>query len=193
MMPVNFIDKVMKENNYFISITYPKLVASEKLQKSNPRESPYKPLVKGRVIKSSDEGMASRRGQSFSKIMEELELARKKARELEMTKQLEADAKLAEQLDEKEYEAADMLLECQCCFTDTPFDKMTHCGEGEHFFCLDCARQYAESRIGEGKHKLVCMDGSGCQAEFPRREVYATPGCSVDLTLTMKQKQSSLY
>lgn len=172
MMPANFIEKVLKEKNYFITTAYPELVASEKVQKSNPRSVTYKPLLKERALKSLDEDMASRRGQSFTKIMEELELARKKARELEMTKQLEADAKLAEQLDENEYAAAEMLLECQCCFTDTPFDKMTHCAEGEHFFCLDCARQYAESRIGEGKHKLVCMDGSGCQAEFPRREVY---------------------
>lgn len=89
MMPANFIDKVLKENNSFISTTYPKLVAAEKLYKSNPKEASYKPLVKGRVIKASNEDMASRRGQSFSKIMEELELARKKARELESSLLLE--------------------------------------------------------------------------------------------------------
>lgn len=89
-----------------------------------------------------------------------------------MAKQLELDAQLAAQLDEKEHAAVDMIFECKCCFTETPFDQMTHCGEGEHFFCLDCARKNAEIQIGDGRHKLLCMDESGCKAEFPRREVY---------------------
>lgn len=84
MIPANFIDRILKENRYFISRTYPNLVSSEKLVKSSkPGAGPYKPLIKGRIIRASDDDLASRRGQSFSKIMEELELARKNARELE--------------------------------------------------------------------------------------------------------------
>lgn len=110
-----------------------------------------------------------------------------------MAKQLEADAQLAAQLDEKEHEAADMILECKCCYADTPFDQMTHCGEGEHFFCLDCARQNAEHEIGAGKHKLVCMDESGCKAEFPRREVYGESIVVFYINLLLTIKQSSIY
>lgn len=88
-----------------------------------------------------------------------------------MERQLELDARIAAELNEKEHEAMNMLWECQCCFTETPFDNMTHCGEGAHFFCLECARMNAENEIGNGRHKLKCMDSSGCQAEFPRREV----------------------
>lgn len=61
-------------------------------------------------------------------------------------------------------------MECACCFGDYPFDRMTHCNE-LHFFCLDCARKNAENEIGNGRYKLLCMDGSGCKTEFSRSEI----------------------
>lgn len=83
---------------------------------------------------------------------------------------MENDAKLAAEMNEKEHEETNMLMECACCFGDYPFDNMTHCNE-LHFFCLDCARRNAENEVGNGRHKLACMDGSGCRSEFSRREV----------------------
>jgi TRIAD3 protein (E3 ubiquitin-protein ligase RNF216) len=48
---------------------------------------------------------------------------------------------------------------------------MTHCGGDEcHFFCLVCAHSNAANEIGLGRYKIKCMDGSGCQAEFPHDE-----------------------
>jgi TRIAD3 protein (E3 ubiquitin-protein ligase RNF216) len=83
---------------------------------------------------------------------------------------METDAKLAAQINEKEYEESNMMMECMCCFGEYAFDNMTHCNE-LHFFCLDCARRNAETEVGNGRHVLACMDGSGCKAEFSRREV----------------------
>lgn len=89
-----------------------------------------------------------------------------------MNFQLDKDAKLATEINAKEHEEIGMLLECQCCFGESPFDQMTHCdGDNMHFFCLDCARRNAENEVGNGRHKLLCMDSSGCKAEFPRIEV----------------------
>lgn len=62
-------------------------------------------------------------------------------------------------------------MECQCCFSSTPIHKATHCsGDEPHFFCLECAGNYAASELGKQKWKLSCMDGSGCEAEFERAQ-----------------------
>ena len=64
------------------------------------------------------------------------------------------------------------MIECQCCFTDTPIPKSTHCnGENAHFFCFDCARSYAKSQTELSRYKLSCMDGSGCKEEFTRTQI----------------------
>ena len=61
------------------------------------------------------------------------------------------------------------MVEYQCCFTETPIPKATHCnGEQLHFFCLECARNNANAQIDLSRYKIACMDGSGCQAEFTR-------------------------
>ena len=65
------------------------------------------------------------------------------------------------------------MVECQCCFTDTPIPKSTYCnGENVHFFCFNCARSYAQSQTELSRYKLSCMDGSGCKAEFTRTQIY---------------------
>jgi hypothetical protein len=61
------------------------------------------------------------------------------------------------------------IIECQCCFADTPVPKTTSCIEG-HFFCLDCALSHAKARIEISRYDITCMDGSGCKAEFSRHE-----------------------
>lgn len=87
-----------------------------------------------------------------------------------MQAQMDADARLAAQINEKEHQENNMLIECGCCFGEYPFNSMTHCND-LHFFCLDCARRNAETEVGNGRHKLSCMDGSGCKALFPRSQM----------------------
>ena len=78
------------------------------------------------------------------------------------------DADLA--FDRQCQESGDM-VECQCCFTDTPIPKSTYCnGDDPHFFCFDCARSNAKSQTELSRYKLACMDGSGCKAEFNREQ-----------------------
>lgn len=40
-----------------------------------------------------------------------------------------------------------------------------------HFFCLDCARRYAENEMGLSRWRLTCIDPSGCKAPFERSEI----------------------
>jgi len=58
------------------------------------------------------------------------------------------DAKVAAEVDETEHRASGMMIECKCCYSEVSFSQATHCGEGSHFFCLDCARRNAENEIG---------------------------------------------
>ncbi|KAL0579960.1 hypothetical protein V5O48_002044 [Marasmius crinis-equi] len=80
------------------------------------------------------------------------------------------DAKLAEQLNEQEYEDNGDGIECGCCFTTYAFDKMVQCEDG-HLFCTECMVSYAENLLGSHNVSIVCMDQSGCKLPFPVSEL----------------------
>ncbi|KAJ7219375.1 hypothetical protein GGX14DRAFT_591832, partial [Mycena pura] len=67
-------------------------------------------------------------------------------------------------------------IECGCCFSSYPFDKMVQCPEA-HLFCSPCMTQYAETLLGSHDYKIVCMDQSGCKLPFPDAELgrFLTP------------------
>jgi len=104
-------------------------------------------------------------------VHEELDYAKAQVKRNLEKIQVQKDEELAIKLNEREHVENDAMMECQCCFSDVPFNNMTHCIE-LHFFCLDCARRNAETELGNSRHKLVCMDGSGCKAEFPQDELH---------------------
>ncbi|KAI0665506.1 hypothetical protein C8Q78DRAFT_986254 [Trametes maxima] len=92
-------------------------------------------------------------------------------------------AKLEEEEAKKAEEAAEELrlqeeggIECGCCFTEYPFDKMVQCPEA-HLFCTSCMLTYAETKLGEDDARIVCMDQSGCKLPFPEGELrrFLTP------------------
>ena len=83
-------------------------------------------------------------------------------------KKQEAEAEA--EREKKAIESGDM-MDCGCCFTETPSYKLTHCdAEAPHFFCLDCAQSNAKAGLDLNRYKQSCMDGSGCKAEFSRSE-----------------------
>ncbi|KAJ6623544.1 hypothetical protein B0H10DRAFT_1786528 [Mycena sp. CBHHK59/15] len=67
-------------------------------------------------------------------------------------------------------------IECGCCFSMYPFDKMVQCPDA-HLFCSSCMTSYAETLLGSHDHKIVCMDQSGCKLPFPDTELirFLTP------------------
>lgn len=87
---------------------------------------------------------------------------------------LQAEIKLAAEieaaLEKKALEEGDV-VECQCCFSDTPTAKSTHCSNDPcHSFCIECAKGSAKAQIEKQRYDLPCMDSSGCQAEFSHTE-----------------------
>lgn len=76
----------------------------------------------------------------------------------------------AEKYNEEEHAKAGALIECQCCFSDVPANRMIPCeGESMHFFCYMCVKTSAETQIGLMKYEMKCFDVSGCQAGFDRK------------------------
>lgn len=67
-------------------------------------------------------------------------------------------------------------IECGCCFSLYPFDKMVQCPEA-HLFCKSCMSSYASNLLGEHNPNIVCMDQSGCKLFFPQSELerFLTP------------------
>lgn len=72
-----------------------------------------------------------------------------------------------------------------CCFTECERNMITHCRNqtSPHSFCMDCAKQYAETEIGNGRLYspkqsvltkrtiLKCMDQSDCKEIFLESEI----------------------
>lgn len=102
--------------------------------------------------------------------------------------QLAADADAA--LDKECMEKGEM-VECQCCFTDTPIPKSTHCDES-HFFCLECARSHVKSQIELSRYEITCIDGSGCKAPFTRNEKHRFLDTKLLGVLDRLQQQADL-
>ncbi|KZT66207.1 hypothetical protein DAEQUDRAFT_696012 [Daedalea quercina L-15889] len=67
-------------------------------------------------------------------------------------------------------------IECGCCFSNYPFDKMIQCPDA-HLFCTDCMTSYSENLLGQHDANIVCMDQSGCKLAFPESELrrFLTP------------------
>jgi TRIAD3 protein (E3 ubiquitin-protein ligase RNF216) len=108
---------------------------------------------------------------------------------LKLQEDLEGDANIAVQLNQKEYQDCEDGIECGCCFTTNPFvrvfilyitvlslirpmyqDKMVQCPD-THLFCIDCMTTYASNLLGSHNHNFVCMDQSGCKLLFTHSEL----------------------
>lgn len=113
-------------------------------------------------------------------------------RDIKNKTKAEAEAKEARNL---EYHRANKsLVECGVCFdSEIPINRATTCqGETTHFFCFTCVNSLAESQIGQMKYKMLCMDGSGCQATLdPDGVGKAVPIKTVD-RLALNQQQAEI-
>ncbi|KAJ8487522.1 hypothetical protein ONZ45_g14302 [Pleurotus djamor] len=51
-------------------------------------------------------------------------------------------------------------IDCGCCFTAYPFEKMVQCPDA-HLFCTECMVSYSENLLGSHNPNIICMDQSG--------------------------------
>lgn len=62
-------------------------------------------------------------------------------------------------------------FECQCCFTDYPFDELIKCTKAsenfKHAFCKDCIKGYIDAGLSEKKSNVNCMMSTeGCKGSY---------------------------
>ncbi|KAK6835382.1 hypothetical protein RU639_002238 [Aspergillus parasiticus] len=96
----------------------------------------------------------------------------------------------ADRLNEEEHSRLGNLVECQCCYSDVPSNRMVPCEGGTvHLFCFRCIRKTAETQIGMMKYKLQCLDMSGCKAKFARGYLKKALGSSLMGKLDHLQQQ----
>ncbi|KAI0640872.1 hypothetical protein C8Q79DRAFT_1014714 [Trametes meyenii] len=127
------------------------------------RPLPYKPVTRPRP-----KGKGKAVQQHDDEFERELQWVRAKV--------AEEEAKKAAEVAEEDRLRSEGGIECGCCFSEYPFDKMVQCPEA-HLFCMSCMLTYAETKLGGDDARIVCMDQSGCKLPFPESELrrFLTP------------------
>ncbi|KAJ4488145.1 hypothetical protein J3R30DRAFT_3433416 [Lentinula aciculospora] len=120
-----------------------------------PKKTLYKPSSKGKHPALEDLEFEQERSWLLQKLKED---------------EIKMDVAVAEQINQQEYEDCGEGIECGCCFTAYPFDKMIQCPDA-HLFCSECMSSYAENLLGSHNININCMDQSGCKLPFPLSEL----------------------
>lgn len=142
--------------------------------------------LKSQMSPDTLSGPYNRLGQE---IAEELEAARS-----EVNRRDEEKASLElEACNEAEAFAKGQIVECACCFVDTPTNRLCYCSaEQRHAFCFTCGKRNAETTLGQGSVKPRCMDQSGCEACFPEMELRKCLEKTIVDKLVRKQDQQEI-
>jgi hypothetical protein len=92
-----------------------------------------------------------------NELDEELQdLVLQPARIKEAQHQEEQDHKLAEELNEREARRVKALYECECCYGEVTFEKVSFCTTDTHLICFDCIRRTVhEALFGQGWGKSI--------------------------------------
>jgi TRIAD3 protein (E3 ubiquitin-protein ligase RNF216) len=170
--PMGFIDAVLANSGYHLFKAYRVLAEAERSTEGN---KPAYSKLKSRRAKPfglEDAGVQIyidnvRSDPDLVEIYRELQLSRKvRAKvddELAAARQLVLD----EEANELQAKEEGTMSECGCCFGDYPMNRMVHCdADILHWFCRGCARQAAETEIGNSKYELHCMSMDGCKGGF---------------------------
>jgi TRIAD3 protein (E3 ubiquitin-protein ligase RNF216) len=82
----------------------------------------------------------------------------------------EAEGAILDEENVRIAEAEGMMIECGCCFIDYPLNRLIHCNSDAklHWFCCRCARQAAETEIGNSRYELRCISMDGCEFGFSK-------------------------
>lgn len=174
--PMNFIDTALNQSGYRLFSTY--RVLDEAHRTYDIRRPPYNKIKYQRKIEdeykdTNLEGTIHRMMQNVHQtqeveILRELQAARRIRKKAEAKREADLQAEIEEEKNVRKAEAEGTMSECGCCFGDYPLNRMVHCDNGEvmHWFCRGCAKQNADTEIGNSKYELRCMSMDGCSSGF---------------------------
>jgi TRIAD3 protein (E3 ubiquitin-protein ligase RNF216) len=169
---MTFIDSTLVLSQHRLFHAY--RVLEEAQRTFNNENPPYNKLKKARhsATHYNNENLAAAITANTTdpervEVFRELQAARMVRRKADQERLAERQAEIEEEINLKRSEAEGTMSECGCCFGDYPLNRMVHCdGDTLHWFCRACARQTAETEIGNSKYELHCMSMDGCDAGF---------------------------
>jgi IBR domain, a half RING-finger domain len=169
-VPTHFINRTLREKKNLYE-TFDLLADKEKTYNNTPRK-PYNRSRLGRVAlekKYQRTAAEPRDGHQYISIVNEFQAAKQQQyREEARQKRKEADEK-SEEENFRLHQLQGSLVDCQCCFDETPINRVVNCeGEETHFFCNRCINIRAKEQIGAMKYEMMCMDTSDCGAALSR-------------------------
>jgi hypothetical protein len=98
--------------------------------------------------------------------------------------------KVEEEKVKQEVAAREMVVTCECCFGDSPFETMIQREQGEHIFCPGCVEHYVQEQVfGKDKNIVQCMSSEGCNAGFS--DVQLTRALTDKLLMTLGKHQQT--
>ncbi|KAK2810869.1 hypothetical protein FQN49_008501, partial [Arthroderma sp. PD_2] len=168
LVPPYYCDKLVRDKACLYK-AYLDLDNTETMYETlNPK--PYRREKSSRrrtdICWSEEREIAKLRG---SDIGRELQDARDERRRRTVTRALKEQEVDREAKNLAAHAATGGLVECCCCYTDTPLNRMVSCTATDgHLFCKTCMKSNAESQIGMMKYKIHCMDMSGCTSNFTK-------------------------
>jgi TRIAD3 protein (E3 ubiquitin-protein ligase RNF216) len=182
---MTFIDIALSQSGYRLFSTY--RVLEEAHRTFDARRPPYNKIkrqIKTRKMEddytdASLENTIQRMMQTGyqnqeAEILRELQAARRIRKKAEAKLQAELQTKLEEEENVRRAEAEGTMSECGCCFCEYPLNRMVHCNHEVlmHWFCRGCAKQNADTEIGNSKYHLGCMSMDVCDAGFSLEQRY---------------------
>ncbi|KAF4445132.1 hypothetical protein F53441_10974 [Fusarium austroafricanum] len=176
LVPIKYIQQLLSENENHLFPTFVAINAAiDQADSDHPVPWKYKKTAstqRAQYRKESIETSIQFCQNDWEKeLMKELQAARLLQWDIEEKRRAE---QLAKQAEKENHEAADArgeLTECQCCFLDTPWNRLVYCqGDDPHPFCINCARRNAEVQVGLSKYELECLSTDGCAAGFSHDE-----------------------
>ena len=173
-----FIDATLNQAGYRLFSSYRVLEVAQRTY--NSEQPAYnkikKPRQRGEEFSPENiEAILKEEKWDYERIevLEELQAVRRIRQKADARRQAEFQAQLEEEANVLRAEAEGTMSECGCCFGDFPLNRMVHCNSNKmHWFCRNCARQTAETEIGNSKYELHCMSMDGCDAGFSSDQRY---------------------
>ena len=175
--PMNFIDIALKQCGYRLFSTYRVLEEAHRTFSKDRFRPPYNKIKyprknDGTYNDANLQETIQRMSLNLAameqvEVLKELQAARRIRKKADAKRQAELQAMIEEENNLKKAMAEGTMTECGCCFGDFPLNRMIHCdNEVLHFFCRACAKQTADTEVGNSKYELHCMSMDGCAGGF---------------------------
>ncbi|EFR02426.1 ubiquitin conjugating enzyme 7 interacting protein 1 [Nannizzia gypsea CBS 118893] len=176
LVPADYIKRSLRSTKECLYNAYLRLCEIEPTYETEPNTNIVK-VKREKAMASFRKRLAK---YPFKAIELEIKDARAERKRRTVAQALRRQALEEENVNFAHYTAIGGLIECRCCYRDTPLNRTVSCSAAEaHTFCWECMRSNAKTQIGYMRHSLQCTDIDGCEAGFSQGDLLASIGESL--------------